>query len=358
MRPLEAVSWVLTLCSGLRLSQAKTLAHLAAAAVVPGRALPLLGETHPKGRFRKSQNAIAEGLRVLLRGLAPRAVPVVILADRSFGRAELARTCPQLGLSYVVRIKPDVGVEHRRSTGLLSGYPVHKGIKHVLTGAVYRSDGAVTHNGVIHWRPGLPADRGPRPALVLDDGPGRRGGEVDRVVRPAEVTTRSARPSPSRSPSARPSGALTDRARVGDPGPSPPSPGRTSTRLADSSATTTSGTCGEAAAGHREHGPEGSCMGGRRQANQPEGGRCPRSGVAQSVLERTHCSGPGRRRRLSYLHLSRGIHRTALNRRSVAMSPLPKRPGILSPQPARLPAFSLGPSCPPTVARRRKDLPP
>jgi hypothetical protein len=250
MRPAEAVAWVLTLCADLRRSQAKTLAHLAAAAlrvgrvslanigrklfggttakhkikrtwrfcanprvhvsdamhglirqlcrrrkkkplvialdwtdirsfqtlmaaaVIKGRALPLLWETYPKGKFRKSQNAIEEGLLVLLRNLIPRQLPVVILADRGFGRTELARTCQQLGLRYLVRIKPDVWVEHRRFVGLLSDYPVRKGIKHVLTGAVYRKDGAVTHNVVIHWRPGLPAKRDQPWYLMTDLGGG------------------------------------------------------------------------------------------------------------------------------------------------------------------------------------------
>lgn len=145
---------------------------LMAAAVSKGRALPLLWETHPKWKFHRSQNAIEEGLLVLLRALVPRTVPVVILADRGFGRTELARTCQQLGLSYAVRIKPDVWVEHRRFTGLLADYPVRKGMRHVLTGAVYRSDGAVTHNVVIHWRPGLPAQRDHPWYLMTDLGGG------------------------------------------------------------------------------------------------------------------------------------------------------------------------------------------
>jgi hypothetical protein len=250
MHPSTAIAWVLTLCADLRRSQAKTLAHLAAAAlrvgrvalanigrkllgtttakhkikrtwrfgansrvhvsdamhglirhlcrrrqkkplvialdwtdirsfqtlmaaaVMKGRALPLLWETHPKWKFRKSQNALEEGLLVLLRGLLPRHVRVVILADRGFGRTALARAGQQLGLSYLVRIKPDVWVEHRRFTGLLSGYPVRKGIKHVRTQALYRQDGAVTHTVVIHWRPGLPAQRDQPRYLMTDLGGG------------------------------------------------------------------------------------------------------------------------------------------------------------------------------------------
>jgi Transposase DDE domain len=246
MRRLEAITWVLTLCSDLRLSQAKTLADLAAAAmhvgrvslanigrkllgptaakhrikrtwrfcangrvhvsdamhglirrlckrrkkkplvialdwtdlrsfqtlmaaaVMKGRALPLLWETHPRWKFHKSQNAIEEGLLVLLRTLVPESVPVVIGADRGFGRTELARTCQQLRVHYLVRIKPDVWVEHRRFTGLLSDYPVRKGLRHVLRGAVYRKDGAVTHNVVIHWKPGLPEERD-RPWYLMTD---------------------------------------------------------------------------------------------------------------------------------------------------------------------------------------------
>jgi hypothetical protein len=250
MRRTEAVAWVLTLGAALRLSQAKTLAALAAAAlhvgrvslanigrqllgpaaakhrvkrtwrfcanprvhvsdamgglirrlchrrtkkplvvaldwtdlrsfhtlmaaaVMKGRALPLLWQTHAGREFHRSQNALEEGLLVLLRALVPRAVPVVVLADRGFGRTELARACQRLGLSYAVRIKPDVWVEHRRFTGLLADYPVQKGIRHVLTGAVYRKDGAVTHNVVIHWKPGLPAKRDHPWYLMTDLGGG------------------------------------------------------------------------------------------------------------------------------------------------------------------------------------------
>jgi hypothetical protein len=52
-----------------------------------------------------------------LRDLIPQGVPVILLADRGFGRTELARLCQQLGFRYVVRIKPDVWMEGPQHTG-------------------------------------------------------------------------------------------------------------------------------------------------------------------------------------------------------------------------------------------------
>jgi hypothetical protein len=237
MHRLEAVSWVLTVCSALRLSQAKTLADLTAAAllvgrcslaalgrrlvgpaaakhrikrawrfcangrvnvgtamrgvarqlcrrrkkrpllvaldwteirsfhtlmasvVMKGRALPLLWESYPEWRIRKSQNALEEGMLLLLRDLIPRDVPVVLLADRGFGRTELARTCQQWGLHYLIRVKSDVYIRHPSYKGLLHDYPVKKGMRRLLRGLEYRKEEPVTLNLVIRWKPGLPAKR-------------------------------------------------------------------------------------------------------------------------------------------------------------------------------------------------------
>ena len=92
---------------------------LMAAAVMKGRAVPLLWASYTKGQLKKSQNNLEEGLLWLLRDLIPRGVPVVLLADRGFGRAELARVCRALDFRYVVRIKPDVWVEAPHYRGLL-----------------------------------------------------------------------------------------------------------------------------------------------------------------------------------------------------------------------------------------------
>jgi hypothetical protein len=42
---------------------------------------------------------------------------VIVLADRGFGRTEIARFCQELRFHYVIRIKPDVWVRSRDFTG-------------------------------------------------------------------------------------------------------------------------------------------------------------------------------------------------------------------------------------------------
>jgi hypothetical protein len=132
---------------------------LMAAAVIRGRAIPLLWATYSTGRLRRSQNALEEGLLRLLMSRIPARVTVILLADRGFGRTELARTCADLGLRYLIRIKPDVTVAHRKYTGVLRAYPARKGAGVVLSDAEYRSDAAVRLNVVIRWVHGLPKKR-------------------------------------------------------------------------------------------------------------------------------------------------------------------------------------------------------
>jgi Transposase DDE domain len=141
---------------------------LMAAAVLKGRAVPLLWATYTAGPFHRSRNAVEEGLLRLLVSLRPPGVTVILLADRGFGRTELARTCRELGVRFLIRIRPDVRVAHPGHTGRLDDYPVERGMWRVLTGAEYRSDGAVRLNVVIRWRRGLPARRDEAWFLMTD----------------------------------------------------------------------------------------------------------------------------------------------------------------------------------------------
>src|SRR5262249_19695506 len=59
-----------------------------------------------------------------------------------------------------------------RYRGVLSRYPVRKGIAHVLRQVDYRKDRRVTHNIVIRWRPGLPKRRD-EPWYLMTDLDGR-----------------------------------------------------------------------------------------------------------------------------------------------------------------------------------------
>ena len=132
---------------------------LMAAAVQRGRALPLLWATYPEWVLHRSQNNLEEGLLRLLRTMIPEDVEVVLLADRGFGRTELARTCQQLKLRYLIRIKPDVWIDCPSFHGKLLDYPVRKGMQRFLKNVSYRKKGAVTQHVVIHWKEGLPKKR-------------------------------------------------------------------------------------------------------------------------------------------------------------------------------------------------------
>ncbi len=232
----EAIGWVQTVCSDLRASQAKTLAHLVAAAmlaarvnlaeigrrlvgvsakhgikrawrftdnrrieisdamrgvvrrllkrkrrkplvigfdwvevrafhtlsacaVIAGRAVPLVWASYPEWELAKSQNNLEEGLLRLLRTMIPESIEVILLADRGFGRTELARLCQQLGFRYVVRIRPDVWVQTDRFRGKLADYPVKKGIRRLLRCGEYRRNNPVQQNVVVYWKRGLPLKR-------------------------------------------------------------------------------------------------------------------------------------------------------------------------------------------------------
>jgi hypothetical protein len=78
-----------------------------AAAVRKGHARPLLGTTYTQGKFTTSPNHREEGRLRLVRTLLPDPVPVILWADRGFGRTERARTGQQLGLRSAIRLQPD-----------------------------------------------------------------------------------------------------------------------------------------------------------------------------------------------------------------------------------------------------------
>jgi hypothetical protein len=141
---------------------------LMAAACIGGRAVPLVWASYPEWELLRSQNSPEEGLVRLLRTLIPAAVAVVIPADRGFGRAEWAAVGQERNSRSVVRIKPAVTGACARYRGVLSRYPVPKGIAHVRRGVDYRKDRRVRHDIVIRWRPGLPKKRDEPWCLMTD----------------------------------------------------------------------------------------------------------------------------------------------------------------------------------------------
>jgi len=132
---------------------------LMAAAAMKGRAVPLLWASYPKWQLDKSQNNLEEGLLRLLRTMIPEKVPVVLLADRGFGRTELARTCQMIGFRYVVRIRPDVWIASRAFCGKLLDFPVRKGMCRLLKDVAYRKRNPVRQHVVVRWKRGLPEKR-------------------------------------------------------------------------------------------------------------------------------------------------------------------------------------------------------
>lgn len=132
---------------------------LMAAAVIRGRGVPLLWASYEEWKFHKSQNNLEEGLLRLLKSLLPEGIQVILLADRGFGRTELARTCQQLGLHYVIRIKPDVYVHSRKYTGKLSDLPVKRGTQQLLKNVAFRKHNPVTQHVAVCWKKDLPKER-------------------------------------------------------------------------------------------------------------------------------------------------------------------------------------------------------
>ncbi len=134
---------------------------LVASVVFKGRSIPIGWASCNRHVYdgHKSRNAFEESLLLVLRSMIPRQVKVILLADRGFGRTELARFCQNHGFSYVIRIQPKVIVRSASYSGKLLDYPVYKGICKLLRSVAYRSHHAVTQNIVIRWVRDLPARR-------------------------------------------------------------------------------------------------------------------------------------------------------------------------------------------------------
>src|SRR5262245_11299260 len=132
---------------------------LVLAAVMRGRAVPLLWASYPEWQLAKSQNNLEEGLLRLLKSLLPAKVRVILLADRGFGRTEMARLCQELKFHYIIRIKPDVWVRCPGFRGKLCHYPVKKGRCRVLKCTQYRRKNPVEQRVIVRWKKGLPKQR-------------------------------------------------------------------------------------------------------------------------------------------------------------------------------------------------------
>ena len=150
---------------------------LMASIVFKGRSVPLCwascrGQVYEGHR---SRNAFEESLLLVLRSMIPPDRKVILLADRGFGRTELARFCQNHGFDYVIRICPNVHVSCASYRGKLLDYPVHKGISRLLKSVAYRQHNSVNQNIVVRWVRGLPKNRDECWFLMssLDAGPAR-----------------------------------------------------------------------------------------------------------------------------------------------------------------------------------------
>lgn len=109
MKAMEAILWITSICIGLRKSQTKT--------------------------------------------------PADLVADRGFGRTELARTCRALGFHYVIHIKPEVDVACGEFRGSLDHLPVQRGTRRLLPEVQFRKHNPVRQDVAICWKKGLPKHR-------------------------------------------------------------------------------------------------------------------------------------------------------------------------------------------------------
>ena len=126
------------------------------AARLRGRAVPLLWSVHQYPVTYRSQNNWEYGLLRALRTMVPESTHVVLLADRGFGRTEMARECQKLGFDYIIRIRPDVWIEHPDFTGKLLDLPVRPGTERILRNVSYRKRNPVCQHIAVVWERGHP----------------------------------------------------------------------------------------------------------------------------------------------------------------------------------------------------------
>lgn len=124
------------------------------AARVRGRAVPLVWAVYHPEAFFRSRNSIEEGLLVALRTMIPEQTQVILVADRGFGRAEMARQCQTLRFDYVIRIQPTVFLQSPAFTGTLSRLPVAPGRSRRLDDVLYRRRDPVRQHVAVVWRRG------------------------------------------------------------------------------------------------------------------------------------------------------------------------------------------------------------
>lgn len=150
-----------TLVVSLDWTDVRGLQTIMASIAFKGRSAPLCWASCHKHTYdgHRSRNAFEESLLLVLRSMIPTHVKLILLADRGFGRTELARFCQRHHMDYIIRIQPNVHVRGVGYAGKLIDYPVRKGCCKLLKDVSYRSHHQVTQHIVVRWVRGLPKNR-------------------------------------------------------------------------------------------------------------------------------------------------------------------------------------------------------
>jgi hypothetical protein len=156
--------------------QVRALHCLVLAARVHGRAVPLLWAVYREQELFRSQNSLEYGLLRALRTMAPAGTDVLLLADRGFGRAQMAKVCQALGFHYVIRITPDVYIDCPQFTGKLLDLPIRPGYRQVLRRVQYRKRSPVVQNVVVLWPEGQR-----EPWFLMTDLPRLQAGRLAKI---------------------------------------------------------------------------------------------------------------------------------------------------------------------------------
>ena len=120
---------------------------------IKGRAVPLLWTVCRDEQLHRSRNNLEYGLLKLLRTMVPKSTKVLVLADRGFGRAEMARECQGLEFDFLIRIRPDVYVKHQDYIGKLLDLPVRPSCQKVFRHVQYRKQDPIEANVAVVWMP-------------------------------------------------------------------------------------------------------------------------------------------------------------------------------------------------------------
>lgn len=141
-----------------------------------GRALPLLWAAYSYDQIYRSQNNYEYALLKLLKTMIPPSTEVVILADRGFGRAEMARTLHKIGFSYIIRIRPEVWIKHEQFSGRLNELPVKKGMSLMFRNVMYRKERPFRQHVAILW-----PDKSDQPWFLMTNLPKLQAQKLSKI---------------------------------------------------------------------------------------------------------------------------------------------------------------------------------